>query len=223
MNTHETFEHIYTQLSGLLQNGPHKITLIQTNGFGFPCLLPVTMFSVEKKGYAQYDDGLEITLKKKGGRTLYKARFYGSETYCGTTFSIFDGWHNSSYEAPKSWMSFDKSMFYGMVDSMGQDSKICEYSERVFAEQRMNRGKVYTVIQAKKNGGGFFSMEFPTVEDLKTAFRSTGNFTSRVTRLELQGAPILDGFCGPMYDGLDSDGNTVIRYESQEVYNVLSC
>lgn len=221
MNTHETFEHIYMQLSILLQNGPQKITLIQTNDFGFPCLLPATMISVEQKGYAQYNDGLEITLKKKVGRTLYKARFYGSETYCGTTFAIFDGWHNSSYEAPKSWMSFDKSMFYGMVDGMGQDSKICEYSERVFAEQWAKRGKVYSVVQRNKSGN-FVTMEFPTVEDLKVAFKTSGSFSSRVTRAELEGTPILEGFCGPMYDGLNDEGKSVIRYESQEVYNALS-
>jgi hypothetical protein len=36
------------------------------------------------------------------------------------------------------------------------------------------------------------------------------------TRLELQEQPILQGFCGPMYDG------DTIRYEDQAAYNVLS-
>ena len=37
----------------------------------------------------------------------------------------------------------------------------------------------------------------------------------------LQGQPKLRGWYGPMYDG-ESDGVTVIRYESQAAYNVYS-
>jgi hypothetical protein len=32
-------------------------------------------------------------------------------------------------------------------------------------------------------------------------------------RPELRGAPVLEGFAGPMYDG-EKDGHTVIRYET---------
>ena len=42
-------------------------------------------------------------------------------------------------------------------------------------------------------------------------------------RAELQGAPKIKNFCGPMYDGDDEQGRAVIRYESQEVYDILSC
>ena len=38
----------------------------------------------------------------------------------------------------------------------------------------------------------------------------------------LQGEPYVSGFLGPMYDGVE-DGKYVIRYETQQAYNLLSC
>lgn len=38
-----------------------------------------------------------------------------------------------------------------------------------------------------------------------------------VPRAELDNQPKVDGYLGPMWDG------DMLRYESQEVYNVLSC
>ena len=35
-------------------------------------------------------------------------------------------------------------------------------------------------------------------------------------------APRVQGFCGPMWDGLDRDGIPVIRYEDQSSYDTLS-
>ena len=64
---------------------------------------------------------------------------------------------------------------------------------------------------------------FESAEELKFAFSCTGEFHSSSCRAELQGAPILKNFCGPMYDGDDEQGRAVIRYESQEVYDILSC
>ena len=63
---------------------------------------------------------------------------------------------------------------------------------------------------------------FETVEHLKKAFETAGEFRSVSCRAELQGAPKLKNFCGPMYDGTDEAGNSVIRYESREVYEILS-
>lgn len=38
----------------------------------------------------------------------------------------------------------------------------------------------------------------------------------------LQLEPSIDGFCGPMYDGVNQDGVEVVRYEDQQTYNLLS-
>ena len=63
---------------------------------------------------------------------------------------------------------------------------------------------------------------YETAEHLKKAFETSGEFRSVSCRAELQGAPKLKNFCGPMYDGEDDQGRAVIRYESQEVYDILS-
>lgn len=69
-----------------------------------------------------------------------------------------------------------------------------------------------------------------------------GSFVSPRCRAELQGQPILDGFCGPMWDGYryitpeklkyefeatEEEKETctkigVIRYETQEAYDMFS-
>lgn len=41
-------------------------------------------------------------------------------------------------------------------------------------------------------------------------------------RAELQGQPRFHGFLGPMYDGENSLGQPIIRYEDQSSYDVLS-
>jgi len=52
--------------------------------------------------------------------------------------------------------------------------------------------------------------EFVEAVDLKVV--RYNDFSSR-KRPELRGAPVLEGFAGPMYDG-EKDGHKVIRYES---------
>lgn len=47
---------------------------------------------------------------------------------------------------------------------------------------------------------------------------------ARVARLrpELRCQPRIEGLCGPMWDGLNHDGQPVIRYEDQATYDTLS-
>lgn len=62
---------------------------------------------------------------------------------------------------------------------------------------------------------------FDSVEDLLKKHRSRGVETNSSRRPELQGQPKLEGFLGPMYNG-NRGGKTMIRYESQGVYNQMS-
>ncbi len=63
---------------------------------------------------------------------------------------------------------------------------------------------------------------YPTITDLEFSSLYIGEHHNQNTRECLQGLPRLDGFCGPMYNGTDSEGNTIIRYESIEVYNSIA-
>lgn len=57
--------------------------------------------------------------------------------------------------------------------------------------------------------------------EVKERFVITGyNFNPR-TRKELQGSPKLDGYLGAMWGGYKDD-KPVLRYETQEVYDILS-
>lgn len=222
MNTHDFFQNTFSKLFSMIRSEEDKITIVSKNYLGFPTLLHCRMTDVMPSGYAQYDDGIEIIFKKRGGRTPYRATFYGSDDYCATPFAIFSGWQESSWQPPKSWVSFDKSMLYGMVDGMNQKTKICEYSERIFAEERAKLGKIYRVVYIDGTGK-WQTEEFANSDDLVNAFQSSETFHSIVVRNELQGAPVLDHFCGPMYDGMTDDGKScIVRYESQEVFGILS-
>lgn len=43
-----------------------------------------------------------------------------------------------------------------------------------------------------------------------------------VHREELDNKPEFDGYCGPMWDGMRGPGRAVLRYETWEVYDMLS-
>lgn len=70
--------------------------------------------------------------------------------------------------------------------------------------------------------------EFPTVARVRE-FAELSGYTFRGwspqragRRPELAGQPLFEGLLGPMYDGLDADGEPVIRYETQDAYDILS-
>lgn len=58
-------------------------------------------------------------------------------------------------------------------------------------------------------------------EEFLNHFSQTGVSTNPALRIELQGEPVVSGFLGPMYGGV-KEGKTVIRYETQKMYNMLS-
>ena len=73
---------------------------------------------------------------------------------------------------------------------------------------------IYQVVTLE--GGGLYSLE-----DLLSLFKVKGNYAGKMTRAELQGQPELENLIGPMYNGMRADGKTIIRYETQKVYNLL--
>ena len=63
--------------------------------------------------------------------------------------------------------------------------------------------------------------EFDRVKDLVFKYQRIGTMSKKPLRAELHGQPILYGLLGAMYNGT-KNGAHVIRYETQEVYDLLS-
>jgi hypothetical protein len=208
----EIYQKIALAVNDAAKSKNPRLTLAVEGELGCAYFLHINAVSAEVKPYAQYNEALTICFKKRGGRMVYGMRFYGTKP-----IAIFSGWQETSWKQPGSFLCFDKNLFYSLADSFPQELKLAEESERVHLPELQNKKKVYKVVSDLRHAATFES-----AEDLKKAFETSGEFRSVSCRAELQGAPKLKNFCGPMYDGEDSQGRAVIRYETQEVYDILS-
>lgn len=215
----EIFQKIADAVNAAAGSKNPRMTIVTESEFGGVYFLHVNAAYAEIKPYAQYKDALTVYFKKRGGRKLYGMRFYGVKTV-----AVFSGWQETTWEHPRSFQCFDRNMFYGLVDGFPQEQKLAEESERVHLAEIQQKGKIYMVISINSDDPRprMTIEEFETVEHLRKAFETAGEFHSVSCRVELQGAPILKNFCGPMYGGEDNQGRAVIRYESQKVYDILS-
>ena len=215
----EIYQKIALAVNDAAKSKNPRLTLAVEGELGCAYFLHINAVSAEVKPYAQYNEALTICFKKRGGRMVYGMRFYGTKP-----IAIFSGWQETAWKQPGSFLCFDKNLFYSLADSFPQESKLAEESERVHLAEIQAKGKVYKVVSMNQDDQQprMIVETFETVEHLKKAFETAGEFHSVSCRAELQGAPKLKNFCGPMYDGDDSQGRAVIRYESQEVYDLLS-
>lgn len=208
----EIYQKIALAVNDAAKSKNPRLTIAVEGELGCAYFLHINAVSAEVKPYAQYNEALTICFKKRGGRMVYGMRFYGTKP-----IAIFSGWQETAWKQPRSFFCFDKNLFYSLADSFPQEQKIAEESERVHLPELQNKKKVYKVVSDLRH-----AETFESAEDLKKAFETSGEFRSVSCRAELQGAPKLKNFCGPMYDGEDDQGRAVIRYESQEVYDILS-
>ena len=208
----EIYQKIALAVNDAAKSKNPRLTLAVEGELGCAYFLHINAVSAEVKPYAQYNEALTICFKKRGGRMVYGMRFYGTKP-----IAIFSGWQETAWKQPGSFLCFDKNLFYSLADSFPQELKLAEESERVHLPELQNKKKVYKVVSDLRHAATFES-----AEDLKKAFETSGEFRSVSCRAELQGAPKLKNFCGPMYDGEDSQGRAVIRYETQDVYDILS-
>ena len=215
----EIFQKITDAVNAAAGSKNPKMTIVTESEFGGVYFLHINAHSADIKPYAQYKDALTIYFKKRGGRSVYGMRVYGTKPV-----AIFSGWQETTWEQPRSFLCFDKNMFYGLVDGFPKEQKISEESERVHLSEIQQKGKVYKVVSMNPDDPQprMIVETYETAEHLKKAFETSGEFRSVSCRAELQGAPKLKNFCGPMYDGEDDQGRAVIRYETQEVYDILS-
>ena len=64
--------------------------------------------------------------------------------------------------------------------------------------------------------------KYDSVEELVANHKQVGVVEGSWLREELQGQPELEGLLGGMYDGVNKDGKHVIRYETQDAYDMYS-
>ena len=212
----EIFQTIAAAVNSAAASKNPRLTLVAESDFGGVYHLPVTAVKAEIAPYAQYKEALTIYFKKRGGRQVYGIRTYGTRP-----LAVFSGWPETGWEQPRSYCCFDKNLFYSLTDSFPAEQKIAEESERIHLAEIQAKGKIYKVVSM--NSDRRMTCEtFASDIDLKKAFETSGEFRSPSCRAELQGAPKLKNFCGPMYDGEDEHGNSVIRYESPAVNEILS-
>lgn len=216
MTQFEIYQKIAAAVNSAAASKNPRLTLVAESDFGGVYHLPVTAVKAEIAPYAQYKESLTIYFKKRGGRQVYGIRTYGTRP-----LAVFSGWPETGWEQPRSYCCFDKNLFYSLTDSFPAEQKIAEESERIHLAEIQARGKIYKVVSM--NSDRRMTCEtFASDIDLKKAFETSGEFRSVSCRAELQGAPKLKNFCGPMYDGEDEHGNSVIRYESPAVNEILS-
>jgi len=212
----EIFQTIAAAVNSAAASKNPRLTLVAESDFGGVYHLPVTAVRAEIAPYAQYKNALTIYFKKRGGRQIYGIRTYGTRP-----LAVFSGWPETGWEQPRSYCCFDKNLFYSLTDSFPAEQKLAEESERVHLSELLAKGRIYKVVSM--NSSHRMTCEtFASDIDLQKSFETAGEFRSASCRAELQGAPILKNFCGPMYDGEDEHGNSVIRYESSAVNEILS-
>lgn len=184
-----------------------RLTLVYISDWGCTCTAFIKAGSVEISGFAQYKNGVKIIGTKKGGRTRFRIHLHE-----GMTFALFSGWVKPSEGLGDSWECCNRADFYRIADSVTAP-KIGENSERTTPKN--TEKPIYRVVT--ESG----CAEFCDVSELLKKHETRGIFRNEVCRRELQGAPLLEGLVGPMYDGTEA-GRPVLRYESKQIYEILS-
>ncbi|MBQ9113897.1 MAG: hypothetical protein IJY05_03135 [Clostridia bacterium] len=209
----QNFEIMSDKLAGFMDGvDGKKITVVCMSDFGGVCVFRARLHCVQMRGYAQYKNGVWLTVTRERKRKKETFIFHENKD-----FAIFADWCETSAARPNCWTCFDKELFYKVVDGVNGE-KLAENSERVYMPALESMGKVYRVIK----GFGVGNVEeYENEAELLSLYEKSGVLRDNVRRFELQGSPILKGLCGPMFDGHEN-GRAVIRYETQEVCDILS-
>lgn len=215
MTEKENFALIHANISSALESGPKRMTLVNFNSIGLPVCIHYTVYTCNRRSYAQYENALVLEVIGKGGRYFDELPLHE-----GKAFALFTGWVNSGPAPAETYiLGYDKARLYRSFDSITAP-KLGENSERMYAAERQNKPKIYKVVTMSP-GDRFEQRVFYSREELLKVYEQAGTLRDNVRRLELQGQPYLKALRGPMYDG-EENGAAVIRYEAPEVYRILS-
>lgn len=198
-----------------------KYTMFGFGEFGFASSTQTVIEKMYINEYAQYDNALYIIHRPKRKRTSYRKIILPYQE-----LTIFNGWVDINTDAAwktehkdgmtirsSNYTSFDKRNISDSVDKLGIKPLIVIHNQDYY----VNVDELECIYKIVTNNG---AQEF-TLPELKERYEVTGIINNKVNRIELQGQPILKGLLSPMFDGYKNE-KAVIRYETQEVYNVLS-
>lgn len=215
MTEKENFALIHANISSALESGPKRMTLVNFNSIGLPVCSHYTVYTCNQRSYAQYENALVLEVIGKGSRYFDELPLHE-----GKAFALFLGWVNSGPAPAETYiLGYDKARLYRCIDSITAP-KLGENSERIYALERQNKPKIYKVVTMAP-GDRFEQQIYNSREELLKVYEQAGTLRDNMRRLELQGQPYLKSLRGPMYDG-EENGAAVIRYESPEVYKILS-
>lgn len=198
-----------------------KATIICITDFGGYAILPVRLHYVSFAPYEQYSEAIHIVCTLKGERKSLQLILHSRKTFAifadwvTPTASIGETRRTASGILCEMWNAFDRNEFYKIVDST-DGKKIAEQSERLHLDELKQHNKIYKVY-----GIGVCEI-FNTESELLSKYEKVGEMSGGHLRYELQGTPQLKGLCGAMWDDYDDNGNACIRYETDELNNILS-
>jgi hypothetical protein len=211
-----TMKKVYEEAVQKIQAGG-KYTLFGYNSFGFPVIMHTTIHKAYIGSYAQYNHTLVIEHQPKRKRTVYKQHLLPDET-----FILWEGWLNidnsdfwkterqEEVTVRKSRLAFDNQYIREKLQNV--KVKPIAILDR---DYHINVNKIEFIYQVVTEDGS----EYYTFDELFSKY----NFVdlNKRGRIELHNQPCIAGLIGPMWGGYE-DGKAVIRYETQEMYQLMS-
>ena len=90
MTEKENLALIHANISGALESGPKRMTLVNFNSIGLPVCTHYTVCTCKQRSYAQYENALVLEVRGKGNRYYDEIPLHE-----GRAFALFSGWVNS--------------------------------------------------------------------------------------------------------------------------------
>lgn len=212
---------VYEKAVQDIQTG-EKYTLFGFNDFGFPQTTHTVIEKISIEKYAQYDNALFIVHRPKRKRTSYR-----KVVLPDNTLYIYKGWidvesemygkaehrENGTIIRTSQFSSFDKGYINKGINSVS--NKPIAILDRDYHTTINDSDYIFQVVYSDT------VKYYMSVDELTLYHEMTGNNDRKSLRIELQGQPLLKGLMGAMWGGY-KEGKAVIRYESKEMYELLS-
>ena len=141
----------------------------------------------------------------------------------GETSLLFRYNGNKYFARPKSMYQVD--LFDDNNNQIGWGVAVDSIKQEVFTDYSKNDNMVYDLVGGEYAGTYTYDelVKLPIYikDNDDTAIKNARNNSGFTPRKELDDQPVLNGYLGPMWDGV-KDNQAHIRYETQDVYDMMS-